>query len=61
MDTITPDLWRAADAALLAEVRAEAAKRPAPEVMQRAMARLRAWTALEKHRHKVFKVTVGDK
>jgi len=61
MDDTTKSLWRAADAATLAEVQAEAAKRPAPEVMQRAIARLRAWTALEKHRRKVFKAQMGDK
>lgn len=61
MDDTTKALWRAADAATLAEVQAEASKRPAPEVMQRAMARLRAWTALEKHRRKMLKATMGDK
>jgi hypothetical protein len=61
MDDVSKTLWRAADTALLVEVQAEAAKRPAPEVMQKAMARLRAWTALEKHRRKMLTATVGDK
>lgn len=61
MDTITPDLWRAADAALLAEVRAEHDKRPARDVMAAAMARLRAWAALEKHRRQVHKEQVEGK
>jgi hypothetical protein len=61
MDTITPELWRAADAALLAEVRAEHDKRPARDTMAAAMRRLRSWQALIRHRRQVHRTQVEGK
>jgi hypothetical protein len=55
MDDTTKRLWVEADAATRAEVQAEQGRRPAREVMAAALARLRAWHALEKHRRKVHK------
>jgi hypothetical protein len=61
MDDLTRALWRAADAALLAEVVAERDKRPARDMMAAAMKRLRAWQALIRHRRQVHRAQVEDK